>query len=79
MNDGAYFLIVFAIIIVAVILQHTGTYPALEHYSAAENPYKYNLIDSNPVRRVSSFFDTCSPENMQDCSRNNPYEGLPLP
>jgi hypothetical protein len=42
--------------------------------------YKYGFVDTNPARRVSSFFDTCSPENMEDCPRtNNPYEGLPLP
>ncbi len=35
--------------------------------------------DTNPERRVGGFFDNCSPENMEDCQRNNPYEGLPLP
>ena len=39
----------------------------------------HRLVDTNPVRRVSGFFDGCSPENMEDCTRNNPYEGLPLP
>ena len=41
--------------------------------------YRYGFVDTNPVRRTSQFFDKCSPENMEDCSRNNPYEGLPLP
>lgn len=37
-------------------------------------------VDTNPMRRRGQFFDTCSPENMEDCLRNNnPYEGLPLP
>ena len=40
---------------------------------------RYAFVDTNPSRRVSGFFDNCSPENMEDCSRNNPYEGLPLP
>ena len=40
---------------------------------------RYGFVDTNPSRRVSGFFDNCSPENMEDCSRNNPYEGLPLP
>lgn len=38
------------------------------------------MVDTNPMRRTAQFFDTCSPENMIDCPRNNnPYEGLPLP
>ena len=41
--------------------------------------YRYGFVDTNPTRRVSGFFDNCSPENMEDCKRNNPYEGLPLP
>lgn len=37
-------------------------------------------VDTNPMRRRSQFFDTCSPENMEDCPRNNdPFAGLPLP
>ena len=50
-----------------------------EKYSYKQNDYRYGQIDTNPERRTSEFFDTCSPENMQDCSRNNPYEGLPMP
>ena len=41
--------------------------------------YVTKEYDTNPARRVGGFFDTCSPENMEDCQRNNPYEGLPLP
>jgi hypothetical protein len=40
---------------------------------------RYGFVDTNPSRRVSGFFDNCSPENMEDCQRNNPYEGLPKP
>jgi hypothetical protein len=37
-------------------------------------------VDTNPMRRRSQFFDTCSPENWEDCVINNdPYAGLPLP
>ena len=46
---------------------------------AYRTDYRYGFVDTNPVRRTSQFFDTCSPENMADCSRNHPYEGLPLP
>lgn len=69
-------------LVVIIIFHYAGIYRVSwlpEGYRAAENPYKYNLVDRNPARRVSSFFDTCSPENMKGCSRNNPYEGLPLP
>jgi hypothetical protein len=39
-----------------------------------------NRVDTNPMRRRGQFFDTCSPENMEDCPRNNnPFDGLPLP
>jgi hypothetical protein len=26
-------------------------------------------VDTNPMRRRSQFFDTCSPENFEDCPR----------
>ena len=51
-----------------------------EKYSSGRVDYRYGgNYDTNPTRRVSGFFDNCSPENMEDCQRNNPYEGLPLP
>jgi hypothetical protein len=50
-----------------------------EKYRVRQSDYRYGLIDTNPNRRVAEFFDNCSPENMGDCKRNNPYEGLPLP
>jgi hypothetical protein len=50
-----------------------------EKYRPAGADYRYGFVDTNPMRRTGQFFDTCSPENMADCSRNNPYEGLPLP
>ena len=50
-----------------------------ETYRPQGSDYRYGFVDSNTARRTSQFFDTCSPENMEDCSRNNPYEGLPLP
>ena len=51
-----------------------------EKYSSGRVDYRYGgNYDTNPTRRVGGFFDTCSPENMEDCQRNNPYEGLPLP
>jgi len=50
-----------------------------ENYRAHQSDYRYGMIDTNPVRRIAGFFDNCSPENMEDCKRNNPYEGLPMP
>lgn len=50
-----------------------------EKYRPPNAEYKYGFVDTNPVRRVSAFFDNCSPENMEDCKRNDPYEGLPKP
>jgi len=67
-------LIVIAILIVVMIINKTP-----EKYRTRQIDYRYGLIDTNPTRRVGQFFDTCSPENMEDCKRNNPYEGLPYP
>ncbi len=50
-----------------------------EKYRSGRRDHRYAFVDTNPVRRVSGFFDNCSPENMEDCSRNNLYKGLPLP
>jgi|TARA_B100001094_G_scaffold111478_2_gene107283 hypothetical protein len=50
-----------------------------EKYRPVGADYRYGMVDTNAERRTGQFFDTCSPENMADCSRNNPYEGLPLP
>jgi hypothetical protein len=50
-----------------------------EKYMPIGADYRYNTVDTNPERRTTGFFDHCSPENMEDCKRNNPYEGLPLP
>jgi len=50
-----------------------------EKYRVQQSDYKYGLVDTNPARRVGAFFDTCSPENMGDCKRNDPYKGLPKP
>lgn len=50
-----------------------------EKYRPVGADYRYGMVDTNSERRTGQFFDTCSPENMADCSRNNPYEGLPLP
>lgn len=64
--------VVFAAIVIIAVLYLTTQ---REKFTA----YRYGLVDTNPARRVSNFFDACSPENMEDCPRNNPYEGLPLP
>jgi hypothetical protein len=67
---GEYILLVFVIIFFL---------SRKELYYPAEIEYRYGFIDTNPARRISSFFDGCSPENVGDCKLNNPYEGLPLP
>jgi len=78
MNDsvkGSYMAvgIVIAIVLVIVSVQLT------EKYRSPQSDYRYGFVDTNPVRRTGQFFDACSPENMEDCSRNNTHEGLPLP
>lgn len=65
-------------IVVALIVMFASVQYA-EKYRPVGVDYRYGFVDTNPMRRTSAFFDTCSPENMADCSRNNPYEGLPLP
>jgi len=69
-------------ILTAIVLMIIVTFVSVqmsEKYRSPQSDYRYDLIDTNPVRRTGEFFDTCSPENMADCKRNNPYEGLPLP
>ena len=68
-----------AVFIVAAIITTFVVIQVSEKYRPLQSDYKYGFIDTNPVRRTGQFFDTCSPENMQDCKRNNPYKGLPLP
>jgi len=72
---GAWIAIVIALVFVGALV---GTQLA-EKYRPVSADYRYDFIDTNPARRTSQFFDNCSPENMEDCKRNNPYEGLPLP
>lgn len=72
---GAWIALVIALIVMGTLV---GTKLA-ERYRPANADYRYGFIDTNPMRRTGQFFDTCSPENMADCKRNNPYEGLPLP
>ena len=66
--------IVVGLVLIFIIFQQCR-----EKYYPGQTDYKYGFVDTNPQRRTSMFFDTCSPENMEDCKRNNPYEGLPLP
>ena len=73
MNNRALLLVAFVVIVVFLMMK------CKEKYVPEQSAYRYGFVDTNPVRRTSQFFDTCSPENMEDCSRNNPYEGLPLP
>lgn len=54
-------------------------YATIESYKPIRSDYGYNVIDTNPMRRVSDAFDNCSPDDMESCKFSNPYEGLPLP
>lgn len=76
---GKLGLLLILVIVVAAIVVYTQSKKAKESYRPVGADYRYGFVDTNPVRRTGQFFDTCSPENMEDCSRNNPYEGLPLP
>lgn len=73
MNNRALLLVSVAVIVVFLMMK------CKEKYIPNQSAYRYGFVDTNPARRTSQFFDTCSPENMEECSRNNPYEGLPLP
>jgi hypothetical protein len=73
MNNTAILIIAIVVIAVYLVMKRNET------YAPRQSAYRYGFVDTNPARRTSQFFDTCSPENMEDCSRNNPYEGLPLP
>ena len=73
MNNTKILLLAVAIVTLFLVMK------CREMYTPDQSAYRYGFVDTNPARRTSQFFDTCSPENMADCSRNNPYEGLPLP
>ncbi len=69
--------LILGVLVVYVLFFNTDRF---EFYGQGRAAYRYGFVDTNPARRVSGFFDACSPENMEDCPRtNNPYEGLPLP
>jgi len=69
---------VVTFIAIAIIIGMLGARLS-EKYRPQQADYRYGFVDTNPARRTSQFFDTCSPENMGDCPRNNPYKGYPLP
>jgi hypothetical protein len=74
-QKGAWFAVAITVALIAIF----ASIQVAEKYRARQSDYRYGFIDTNPMRRTGQFFDTCSPENMADCKRNNPYEGLPLP
>jgi hypothetical protein len=74
-QKGASIAVVVVITLIAIFV----SIQMAEKYRPRQSDYRYGFVDTNPVRRTGQFFDTCSPENMSDCSRNNPYDGLPLP
>lgn len=66
-------------LLIYIILIVIALYSIPEKYVPNRGYYRYGSIDTNPARRVSGPFDTCSPEDLEGCVLNNPYEGLPLP
>lgn len=74
-QKGAWIAVAITVALIAIF----ASIQVAEKYRARQSDYRYGFIDTNPMRRTGQFFDTCSPENMADCKRNNPYEGLPLP
>jgi hypothetical protein len=75
MNNSQRGAWIAVVLVIALVVMFTGS----EKYRPEQSAYRYGFVDTNPMRRTGQFFDTCSPENMADCKRNNPYEGLPLP
>jgi len=86
MQRMTVFLIVAILLVIVYFvsgqMSNGGTDPRFvfsEKYRPPNADYKYSFVDTNPARRVSAFFDKCSPENMEDCKRNDPYKNLPKP
>ena len=54
-----------------------------EAYTPLQKAFSFGFVDTNPQRRVSSYFDQCSPENFSDCQKRaesqSQFEGYPLP
>ena len=73
MNNTKILMVAAVVVIIYMMMK------CRERYIPDKSAYRYGFVDTNPQRRIAGFFDHCSPENMADCSRNNPYEGLPLP
>jgi hypothetical protein len=66
-------LVITVVLILAFVWFKRG-----EGYSVRDE-WKTDRIDSNIARRVSGFFDRCSPENLEDCKRGRTgFEGLPI-
>lgn len=74
MNLSNKRIMTLVVVVVAII-----AFFVLRNRETYKTSHRYGLVDTNPERRTSQFFDACSPENMEDCQKNNPYEGLPLP
>jgi len=53
--------------------------PRRSKYTPLQKAYSFGFIDTNPARRVSAYFDRCSPENFIDCQRPQEDHGYPLP
>lgn len=66
------------VVIAVVLILTLFWYRRRERYSLRDD-WKTDRIDFNVARRVAGFFDTCSPENLEDCKRGRTgFEGLPI-
>lgn len=72
------------ILITVILMMYFMFFAPSESYTPLQKAYSFGLVDTNPARRVSSYFDQCSPENFSDCQNRqqngpSPFEGYPLP
>jgi hypothetical protein len=69
----------WVMIAVVLILGYLFYSSGREEAYSVRDDWKTDRIDLNIARRVSGFFDRCSPENLEDCKRGRTgFEGLPI-
>jgi DNA-directed RNA polymerase subunit M/transcription elongation factor TFIIS len=61
-----------AVVLVVVLIVFVVSIQAGEKYRPRQSDYRYGFVDTNPMRRTSQFFDTCSPENMAHNLKHSP-------
>ena len=58
-----------AVIVAALVLLLVAFKKRSEMYRSLGAAYRLGFVDTNPARRVSGPFDSCSPENWADCKK----------